>query len=256
LAADAGVGSAGGESTDAATTDPALLAGRLRVAHERLATAAARAHRPADDIRLVAVSKTFSADRVHAVAGAGQRAFGENKVQEGLDKIEALRDLGLEWHLIGHLQSNKARKAAAAFAWIETVDRPSLVSKLDAAATEFRTRPHVLIQVDLALEPTKFGARRDLVRDLAQAVLDARSLDLQGLMIVPPFPDDPEESRPWFRQLRELRDELVGQGLPADNLRQLSMGMSRDFEVAIEEGATIVRVGTAIFGRRTPPATP
>jgi pyridoxal phosphate enzyme (YggS family) len=226
----------------------------LAAVRRRLEAAAARATRSPDDIRLVAVSKTFPADRVRDVAAAGQSAFGENKVQEGLDKIEALGALGLEWHLIGHLQSNKARKAATAFGWIETVDRLDLLKKLDAAATEFRTRPNILIQVDLALEPTKFGAREADVADLVRAALDARSLDLRGLMIVPPCPETPEDSRSWFRRLRELRDRLVAdEAIPAERLRDLSMGMSQDFEVAIEEGATIVRVGTSIFGRRPVP---
>jgi len=230
------------------------LADNLSSVRRRLDAAAHRANRAPGDIRLVAVSKTFPADQVRAVAAAGQISFGENKVQECLGKIDALSDLPLEWHLIGHLQSNKARKVAAAFSWIETVDRVDLLRKLDAAATEFRTRPRILIQVDLAREPTKSGARREDVRDLINAALDAQSLDLAGLMVIPPFPDTPEDSRPWFRQLRDVRDGLVADGVPADRLRELSMGMSQDFEVAIEEGATMVRVGTAIFGRRTPPA--
>jgi hypothetical protein len=227
------------------------VAWQLASVRRRLDAAAQRAHRPPADIRLIAVSKTFPAECVRAAAAAGQASFGENKVQEGLGKIEALADLHLEWHLIGPLQSNKARRAAAAFQWIETVDRPDLIRKLDAAATELGTRPRVLIQADLALEPTKHGAPEGEVRDLAVAVLESRSLDLRGLMIVPPFPDEAEDSRPWFRQLRELRDRLVADGLPAERLRELSMGMSQDFEVAIEEGATMVRVGTAIFGRRS-----
>lgn len=227
---------------------------RLASVRRRLEAAAHRAQRAPTDIRLVAVSKTFAADRVRTVAAAGQTAFGENKVQEGLAKAEALADLSLDWHLIGHLQSNKARKAAAAFTWIETVDRVDLVRKLDAAAAELRTKPRVLVQIDLALEPTKHGAREGDARSVIDAVLNATALDLRGLMTIPPYPDQPEDSRPWFRRLRELRDRLVADGVPADRLRDLSMGMSMDFEVAIEEGATIVRVGTAIFGRRMPGA--
>lgn len=233
---------------------PSELSQNLATVRRRLEAAAARAKRSPDDVRLVAVSKTFPADRVRDVAAAGQTAFGENKVQEGLDKIEDLRALELDWHLIGHLQSNKARKAVTAFGWIETVDRLSLLRKLDAAATEFRTRPRILIQVDLALEPTKFGAREADVAELVRAALDAKALDLRGLMVVPPFPETPEDSRPWFQRLRELRDRLVAdEAIPAERLRDLSMGMSQDFEVAIEEGATIVRVGTSIFGRRPVP---
>jgi pyridoxal phosphate enzyme (YggS family) len=205
------------------------------------------------------VSKTFDAAHVRAAADAGQADFGENRVQEGLDKISQLAHAApgpLVWHLIGSLQSNKARKAAAAFAWIHSIDRVDLVRKLDAAAAEQGTRPQVLVQVNLAQEASKHGADEDAAEALVAAALSASSLDLRGLMTVPPFPATPEDSRPWFVRLRGLRDELVRRGLPADRLRELSMGMSHDFEIAIEEGATIVRVGTAIFGRRTPPAGP
>ena len=215
-----------------------------------MTAAAARAGRSAGALTLVAVSKTFGADLVRVAADTGHRDFGENRVQEGLDKIDALADLDLHWHLIGHLQSNKARKAAAKFAWIESIDSLDLLRKVDAGALEFGTRPRVLIQVDLAHEETKHGADESLVSDLVHAALDARAVELRGLMIVPPFPDQPEDSRPWFRRLRELRDQLVAGGAPADRLAELSMGMSHDFEVAIEEGATMIRVGTAIFGRR------
>jgi len=230
------------------------LARNLASVRRRLEAAAHRAHRAADDIRLVAVSKTFPAARVREAAAAGQTAFGENKVQDALGKIDALADLDLDWHLIGHLQSNKARKAAASFSWIETVDRLDLLRKLDAAGVEFRRRPRILVQVDLALEPTKHGAREEDVAALVAAALEAKALDVRGLMTIPPYPDTPEDSRPWFRRLRALRDRLVAAGLPADRLRDLSMGMSQDFEIAIEEGATIVRVGTAIFGKRTVPS--
>lgn len=230
------------------------IASNLESVRRRIAAAAARAGRPASDIRLIAVSKTFPADLVRAAAGAGQRSFGENKVQEGLAKAGALADLPLDWHLIGHLQSNKARKAAATFAWIESIDRHEILKKVDDAAREAGTRPRILIQVDLAHEATKHGADEQAVADLVRAALEARAVDCRGLMTVPPFPTVPEDSRPWFRQLRELRDRLVAAGLPADRLADLSMGMSQDFEVAIEEGATLVRVGTAIFGRRVPPA--
>jgi hypothetical protein len=230
----------------------AEIAEHLDAVRRRLIAAAQRAHRKPEDITLIAVSKTFGADAVREAAGAGQRRFGENRVQEGLDKIDALRDLQLDWHLIGHLQSNKARRAATAFSWIESVDSADLLKKLDQAAVDAGTRPTILIQVDLAHEATKFGADEREAGDLVRAALDARALTLAGLMTVPPFPTDPEDSRPWFRRLREMRDSLVSSGLPADRLAHLSMGMSHDFEVAIEEGATMVRVGTAIFGRRVP----
>jgi hypothetical protein len=228
----------------------------LEAIGRRIAAATARAGRPAGSVKLVAVSKTFPAELVRFAADAGQRSFGENKVQEGLAKAATLADLDLDWHLIGNLQSNKARKTAATFAWIESIDRLELLKKVDDAAHEAGKRPRVLIQVDLAHEATKHGADISGVADLVRAALDARAVDCRGLMTVPPFPNVAEDSRPWFRQLRELRDRLVADGLPADKLADLSMGMSQDFEVAIEEGATIVRVGTAIFGRRVPPATP
>jgi len=230
------------------------IAANLELVRRCIESAARRAGRAAAAITLIAVSKTFGADLVRAASEAGQRHFGENRVQEGLEKAEALADLDLEWHLIGHLQSNKARKAAARFTWIHSVDSVELLTKVDIAAAELGTRPRILIQVDLAHEATKFGADRADIGGLIAAALEARAVDLRGLMIVPPIPDDPEQSRPWFRRLRELRDSLVAGGAPADRLRDLSMGMSQDFEVAIEEGATMVRVGSAIFGHRPPAA--
>jgi pyridoxal phosphate enzyme (YggS family) len=231
------------------------IAENLATVRRRIVAAAERSQRSPSEIRLVAVSKTFSADLIRAAATAGQHDFGENRVQEGLEKADALQALGLDWHLIGHLQSNKAKKAAVRFAWIHSIDSVEVLRRVDAAASEHGTRPRVLVQVDLAHEETKHGADAAAVADLVTAALDARAVDLRGLMIVPPFPADAEDSRPWFRRLRELRDELVERSVPAERLKELSMGMSHDFEVAIDEGATIVRVGTAIFGRRTPPSS-
>jgi pyridoxal phosphate enzyme (YggS family) len=226
------------------------IASNLDAIRRRVAAAATRAGRSPDSVTLLAVSKTFEAGAVRLAAAAGQRHFGENRVQEGLEKAAALADLNLEWHLIGHLQSNKARKAAGAFQWIHAIDGVDLLVKIDVAASELGTRPNILLQVDLAGEETKFGADEGRINDLARAALEARAAQLCGLMIIPPIPEDPEASRPWFRKLRDLRDDLVAAGLPAASLRELSMGMSQDFEVAIEEGATIVRVGTSIFGHR------
>lgn len=230
------------------------IASNLEDIGRRLRAAAARSGRNPDDILLVAVSKTVPPDVVRAAAAAGQRHFGENRVQEGLDKIGATGDLPLEWHLIGHLQSNKAKKAASAFAWIHSIDSVELLRKVDSAAAEAGVRLRVLIQVDLAREATKFGADEATVGDIAKGAMDAKAVDLRGLMIVPPIAEDPEESRPWFRRVRDLRDALVSGGIPAANLAHLSMGMSHDFEVAIGEGATMVRVGTSIFGHRAPVA--
>jgi len=228
------------------------IAANLDDLRRRLRAAASRTGRAESAVRLIAVSKTFGPEHVRAAMAAGQREFGENRVQEGLDKIAAVAGADLVWHLIGHLQTNKAKKAAAAFAWIHSIDSVELVRKVDAGAADAGTTPQVLVQVDLAQETTKFGAGRAAVREIVQAALEARAVQLRGLMIVPPIPEVAEASRPWFRQLRELRDGLVADGVPAGHLGELSMGMSQDFDVAIEEGATMVRVGTSIFGRRPP----
>ncbi|CAN5379251.1 YggS family pyridoxal phosphate-dependent enzyme [soil metagenome] len=227
------------------------IAENLRTVRSRIAAAAGRAGRDADAICLIAVSKTFGLEYVRAARAAGQRDFGENKVQEALQKIGAAADTDLRWHLIGHLQSNKVKKAAGAFACIHAVDSVALLQQLDLAAAGFGAAPDVLVQVDLAGEATKFGAGADEARRLVDAALAARAVRLVGLMILPPWSDDPEQTRPWFVRLRELRDRWIEDGAPAEALRHLSMGMSHDYEAAVEEGATIVRVGTAIFGRRT-----
>jgi pyridoxal phosphate enzyme (YggS family) len=172
-------------------------------------------------------------------------------VQEGLQKISETSDIfGARWHLIGHLQSNKARKAAASFDCIHSVDSTDLLNRLDAAAAEQATTPEILIQVDLAREATKFGAAEQEIESLARTAASARAVRLTGLMLIPPWSEDPEQTRPWFVKLRQLRERLERADIPAASLRHLSMGMSHDFEAAIEEGATIVRVGTAIFGAR------
>lgn len=229
------------------------IALNLQDVRRRIDAAAQRSGRPSSSIRLIAVSKTFSADHVRAARAAGQIDFGENKVQEGLGKAAEVADGAIRWHLIGHLQSNKARKAAAVFSAIHSVDGADLVRRIDAAALEAGTAPEILIQADLAREATKFGAYAADIPAIAEAALACRAARLTGLMIVPPWSDNPEDVRPWFRQLRELRDRLVADGVPAASLAELSMGMSHDFEAAIEEGSTIVRVGTAIFGRRPKP---
>ena len=223
---------------------------RLAGIRERIADAALRAGRRPEDVRLIAVSKTHPIDAVRAAADAGQIDFGENKVQEALHKIAQATDLKLRWHLIGHLQSNKAKKAAGAVDAVHAVDSVELLKRLDDGAREAGRQIDVLIQVDLALEDTKFGAPVDQVAGIVTAAADCTASRLVGLMLLPPFADNPEEARPWFARLRGLRDQLVASGAPAAQLRELSMGMSHDFEVAIEEGATIVRVGTAIFGER------
>jgi pyridoxal phosphate enzyme (YggS family) len=218
----------------------------------RIARAADRAGRDPSSIRLIAVSKTFPAEYVRAAAEAGQIDFGENKVQEALPKMDQTADLTVRWHLIGHLQSNKAKKAAR-FDLVHSIDGTSLLQKLDEAVHGAARRLDLLVQVDLAGEATKHGAREDELTAIFEAARAARSCRCVGLMTLPPAVDDPDAARPYFRALRETRERLLARGVDASMLHELSMGMSHDFEVAIEEGATLVRVGTAIFGGRTYP---
>jgi PLP dependent protein len=233
---------------------------RLTEIRERIASAARASGRDPQAVRLIAVSKTFPIEAVREAYLAGQRDFGENRVQEALQKIaqspEALQEIArsadqsIRWHLLGHLQTNKARKAAPAFAVIQSVDSVELIQKLDQAATDTGHSLELLIQVDLAGEATKYGAPPGQVPRLFESAAACRAARVVGLMTLPPVPETPEDARPWFRQLRDLRDQWQASGVPASMLRELSMGMSGDFEVAIQEGATMVRVGTAIFGSR------
>ena len=216
----------------------------------RLARAAARVDRDASAIRIVAVTKKFPMDHVRAAATAGLADLGENRVQEGLQKIETAPDLQVAWHLIGHLQSNKARRAAAAFDWIHSVDSVDLLKRLDRAAGEAGTEPVLLVQINLGGESQKSGAAADDALVIFEAAARCTHARVRGLMTMPPWSEDPEAARPLFRKLRELRDHLRCSGVDPNTLRELSMGMSRDLEVAVEEGATIVRVGTALFGPR------
>jgi len=226
------------------------IADRLTEVRARIERAARSAGRDPSSVTLVAVSKTFPVEAVRQAYEAGQREFGENRVQEALQKIGAAPDLEIRWHLLGHLQTNKARKAAPAFAMIQSVDSVELLEKLDAAAAESGHSPQLLIQVDLAGEATKFGVPPADVPRLFDAALACHAARVVGLMTLPPLPEISEDARPWFRQLRDLRDGWLASGVPAAMLRHLSMGMSGDFEVAVAEGATLVRVGTAIFGER------
>lgn len=228
------------------------ISDRLTGVRARIAAAARSVGRDPSSVLLVAISKTFPIDLVREAHEAGQRDFGENRVQEALDKIAASSDLPLRWHLVGHLQSNKARRAAQAFATIQSIDSLDLLRKVDAGAAETGVSPELLVQIDLAGEATKFGVTPAEAPPLFEAGARLRAARLVGVMALPPYPEMPEDSRPWFRRLRELRDGWLAAGVPAAMLGELSMGMSGDFEVAIQEGATIVRVGTAIFGRRPP----
>ena len=201
----------------------------------------------------MAVSKTFPPDVIHEAYAAGIRVFGENRVQEFASKIDALRDLSnAEWHLIGHLQSNKAAKAAELFRAVDSLDSAKLAEKLNAAAQAAGKVLPVLIEINIGGESAKTGVapRSEELNRLLTAAPAWENLAIRGLMTVPPYSDDPETARPFFRQLRELRDEIAARNLPAISMDTLSMGMSHDFEIAIEEGSTCVRVGTAIFGER------
>jgi len=229
---------------------PSTLTSRLEEIRQRIHQAAARAGRSPDAVRLVAVSKTFPIDAVREAYDAGQRDFGENRVQEALQKIDAGPDMSIRWHLIGHLQSNKSRKAAERCDWIQSIDSVDLLQRVDAAAAAAGRNPQLLIQVDLALEPTKHGAPIDALPGIFEEAQRCTAARVAGLMLLPPLAENPQDARPWFRRLRELRDGLASNGIPGPLLAELSMGMSHDFEVAVEEGATMVRVGSAIFGQR------
>jgi PLP dependent protein len=231
--------------------EPAALRARLADVRERIVRAADRAGRDPSAVRLVAVSKTFGADHVRIAAEAGQVDFGENRVQEAIDKMDLTQDLAIHWHLVGHLQSNKAKKAASRFDMIHSLDRADLGETLDRAASSAQRQLRVLVQVDLAGELTKHGAREDELAAIFDAARAWRAALVVGLMALPPAVDDPEEARPYFQALNSVRRRLLARGVDEAMLTEISMGMSHDFEVAVEEGSTLVRVGTAIFGGRT-----
>jgi hypothetical protein len=228
-----------------------VIADRVAAVRERIARAAARASRPTEDVTLVAISKTFPGEAVRAAFAAGVRDFGENRVQEAEPKIAATADLaaaGLRWHLVGHLQSNKARRAAGLFGLLQSVDSLELAERLDRLGAEQGRPVRVLVQVDLAGEETKFGLPEAQLLPVLEALRGRPGIRVEGLMLLPPLLEDAEKVRPYFRRLRTLGQQAAAADLLQG--RELSMGMSHDFEVAVEEGATIVRVGTAIFGER------
>ena len=213
---------------------------------ERMEKAARRAGRNPGEVKLVAVSKTVDVERIREAIGAGASILGENYVQEAQKKIEEI-GRAVSWHFIGHLQSNKAKVAVRLFDAVHCVDGMALAEELNRRAQQVERKIPVMIEVNLSGETTKFGAEEEKVITLARGILKLEHLSLEGLMTMPPYFDDPEMSRPFFVQLRALKETLAKEGIP---LKDLSMGMSNDFEVAIEEGATHVRVGTAIFGAR------
>jgi pyridoxal phosphate enzyme (YggS family) len=229
------------------TDSPRERVARVR---EAIAAAAAKAGRAADEVRLVAVSKTFAAEAVAAVHREGVADFGENRVQEAEEKGPQLPD-AIRWHLVGHLQGNKAVRAVRLFGWIHSIDSPELARRVDRAAAEAGRSVEGLVQVDLAGEETKFGLVPEALPALLTEAAGFGALRIRGLMLLPPFQEDPEGARPFFARLRRIAESLEAQRLlGAAGRVELSMGMSHDYRVAVEEGATIVRVGTAIFGGR------
>ena len=222
---------------------------------ERINAAARRVNRSTEEVILMGVTKTVAAQQIREAYDAGLRIFGENRVQEFSTKVEALRNLqDAEWHMIGHLQTNKAAKAAELFAHADSVDSLRLAQKLNSAAADLGKKLPILIEISIAGEAAKSGVAPDstTLEEIFKAAPELSSLDIRGLMTVPPYHEEPEQCRPYFRKMRALFGQIASKKLPAVNMEVLSMGMSHDFEVAIEEGATCVRVGTGIFGERPP----
>jgi PLP dependent protein len=228
----------------------AMIADNLQKVRQRIASACAQAARPVQSVTLLVVSKTFAAAAVREAVAAGEHRFGENYVQEGVDKIDALRDLRaqIEWHLIGPLQSNKTRVVAEQFDWVHSIERLKIAQRLSAQRPAHLAPLQVCLQVNTSMEPSKSGLRPEDVSELAHAVAALPGLTLRGLMAIPEPTSGFEAQRAPHRALRELLQTLQAQGLALDTL---SMGMSADLEAAIVEGATIVRIGSAIFGART-----
>jgi pyridoxal phosphate enzyme (YggS family) len=229
------------------------VADNIALVRERIHAAAKRAGRDPDGVALMAVSKTVPPELIRAAYLAGVRVFGENRVQEFTEKVGALRNLSnAEWHLIGHLQTNKATKAAELFSAVDSIDSLRLAQKLNSAAQQVGKKLGVLIEVNVGGENAKTGVAPESkeLEEILKAAPLLGQLEISGLMAIPPLTDDPQEARPYFRKLRDLREEIGRSRLPGVSMNVLSMGMSHDFEIAIEEGSTCVRVGTAIFGER------
>jgi hypothetical protein len=225
------------------------IADNLAKVKERIEAAARRAGRRPDTVRLVAVSKTVDPTRIREAVEAGVDSLGENYIQEAQKKIPELGH-GVSWHFIGHLQSNKAKIAARLFDFIHSVDSRKLAEELSRAAQQEKKVLPVLLQVNMAGEESKFGTTEAGALDLLRQISPLQGISVKGLMTMPPFFDAPEESRPYFRELRRLAESIARSSIPGISMGELSMGMSGDYEVAIEEGATLIRVGTAIFGPR------
>lgn len=229
------------------------LAARLTVVRERIAAAAHACGRNPEEVKLIAISKTHPASVIRTLIELGAGDLGENRVQEAEEKITEIGQEHVRWHLVGHLQANKARRAVNLFEVIHSLDSLDLARRLDRLCTEEgRATLPVLIQVDLGHEETKSGIDESELTHMVDGLKSLAHLELIGLMTLPPFFDDTEQSRPYFRRLRELRDELASRGAFGNRKGELSMGMTHDFKIAIQEGATMVRIGTAIFGERVP----
>ncbi len=228
------------------------IADNIKIVMDRIASAAKLAGRDPESVRLVVVTKTIDHQRIIEAVNAGATILGENRVQEAREKIEKLGNVA-KWHMIGHLQVNKARYAVTLFDLIHSVDNLELAAEIDKQAAKIGKVQNVLIEVNIAGEASKAGMSVRNVRALVREIAKHGNIAIQGLMTIPPFSEKPEDSRPYFSVLRELAESITGENIPNAVMKELSMGMSGDFEVAIEEGATMVRVGTAIFGERSKP---
>ncbi|HXY08060.1 MAG TPA: YggS family pyridoxal phosphate-dependent enzyme [Terriglobales bacterium] len=231
-----------------------MVADNWKEVQARIRAVASRVGRDPREVACMAVSKAFPPERIREAYDAGLRLFGENRVQEFAHKWPALRDLpDAEWHMIGHLQSNKAARAAELFAGIDSLDSVRLAEKLNLSARLLGRKLPVLVEINMGEEAAKSGVAPEsrALNELLEKAAELDHLEFRGLMAIPPFTEDPEQARPFFRHLRELRDQIAARKLASVGMHVLSMGMSHDFEVAIEEGSTCVRIGTAIFGERT-----
>jgi PLP dependent protein len=231
-----------------------MVANNWKEVQTRIRAAASRVGRNPQEVACMAVTKTFPPERILEAYQAGLRLFGENRVQEFAHKWPALRNLvDAEWHMIGHLQTNKAAKAAELFAAIDALDSLRLAEKLNLSARLLGRKLPVLIEINMGEEAAKSGltAESPALQELLEKAAELEHLEFRGLMAIPPFTEDAEQARFFFRQLRALRDQIAARALPSIGMQMLSMGMSHDFEIAVEEGSTCVRIGTAIFGERT-----
>ncbi|MFW6011047.1 MAG: YggS family pyridoxal phosphate-dependent enzyme [Desulfosalsimonas sp.] len=223
----------------------------IRLIQERIRNAAISCGRDPESVKLVAVTKTVEPERIRKAVDTGLNCFGENYIQEARQKAQDLADCDISWHFIGHLQSNKAKYAVRIFDLIHSVDSFKLARELDRQAEKHGRIQNILIQINLGQEQSKSGITQKEAPGLARQISELDNLSIQGLMTMPPFFDQPEKVRPFFRKLAMLRDKISGENIPGVEPKELSMGMTGDFEVAVEEGSTMVRIGTALFGERT-----